>query len=152
MEITKMPNLRNGSKGDSNPGSLDCESGILVYHWAITLHIKHYCLPQSTVDSPFSTQGSLMCVSINYCHTNSRLLGLRTTSFRFIRKSEVPRHFDGKYEVLVFATNWPGICFVNTRVVVSPGPQWHPQYYLQSPIRRLHQFIACILIYSTKWP
>ena len=24
-----MPNLRNGSKGDSNPGSLDCESGIL---------------------------------------------------------------------------------------------------------------------------
>ena len=25
----KMPNLRNGSKGDSNPGSLHCESGIL---------------------------------------------------------------------------------------------------------------------------
>ena len=24
-----MLNLRNGSKGDSNPGSLDCESGIL---------------------------------------------------------------------------------------------------------------------------
>ena len=24
-----MPNLRNGSKGDSNPGPLDCESGIL---------------------------------------------------------------------------------------------------------------------------
>ena len=24
-----MPKLRNGSKGDSNPGSLDCESGIL---------------------------------------------------------------------------------------------------------------------------
>ena len=24
-----MPNLRNGSKGVSNPGSLDCESGIL---------------------------------------------------------------------------------------------------------------------------
>ena len=29
MERTKMPTLRNGSKGDSNPGSLDCESGIL---------------------------------------------------------------------------------------------------------------------------
>ena len=29
MERTKMPNLRNGSKWDSNPGSLDCESGIL---------------------------------------------------------------------------------------------------------------------------
>ena len=24
-----MPKLGNGSKGDSNPGSLDCESGIL---------------------------------------------------------------------------------------------------------------------------
>ena len=24
-----MPKLRNGSKGDSNPGSLDCESVIL---------------------------------------------------------------------------------------------------------------------------
>ena len=32
-----MPNLRNGSKGDSNPGSLDCESGIL--HWATALHV-----------------------------------------------------------------------------------------------------------------
>ena len=37
MERTKMPNLRNGSKGGfdhSNPGSLDCESGIrpLSYH------------------------------------------------------------------------------------------------------------------------
>ena len=29
MERTKMPNLRNGSKGDSNPGSLDCESDVL---------------------------------------------------------------------------------------------------------------------------
>ena len=24
-----MPKLRNGNKGDSNPGSLDCESGVL---------------------------------------------------------------------------------------------------------------------------
>ena len=29
MERTKMPNLRNCSKGDSNPGPHDCESGIL---------------------------------------------------------------------------------------------------------------------------
>ena len=29
MERTKMSNLRNGSKGNANPGSLDCESGIL---------------------------------------------------------------------------------------------------------------------------
>ena len=29
MKRTKMSKLRNGSKLDSNPGSLDCESGIL---------------------------------------------------------------------------------------------------------------------------
>ena len=31
---TKTPNLQNSSKGYSNPGSLDCESGILPlsYH------------------------------------------------------------------------------------------------------------------------
>ena len=29
VKRTKMPKLRNGSKGDSNPGSLACESGIL---------------------------------------------------------------------------------------------------------------------------
>ena len=29
MKRTKMPKRRNGSKGDSNPGSLDCESDIL---------------------------------------------------------------------------------------------------------------------------
>ena len=29
MARTKMPNLRNGSKGGFEPGSLDCESGIL---------------------------------------------------------------------------------------------------------------------------
>ena len=30
MERTKMHKLRNGNKWDSNPGSLDCESGILL--------------------------------------------------------------------------------------------------------------------------
>ena len=30
MERTKLLNLRNGSKGDSNTGSLDCESGIIL--------------------------------------------------------------------------------------------------------------------------
>ena len=28
MERTKIPKLRNGSKGDSNPGLFDCESGV----------------------------------------------------------------------------------------------------------------------------
>ena len=31
-----MPNLRNGSKGDSNPGSLDCESGILPLSYRVS--------------------------------------------------------------------------------------------------------------------
>ena len=30
-EKMKMPKLRNGSKGDSNPGTLDCQSGILPF-------------------------------------------------------------------------------------------------------------------------
>ena len=29
LKWKKMPKLRNGNNGDSNPGSLDCESGIL---------------------------------------------------------------------------------------------------------------------------
>ena len=45
-----MPNLRNGTKGDSNPGSLDCESGILPlsyraprYRWATALRAITLC-------------------------------------------------------------------------------------------------------------
>ena len=30
-----MPNLRNGSKGDLNPGSLDCESGVLPLSYSL---------------------------------------------------------------------------------------------------------------------
>ena len=42
MERTKMPNLRNGSKGDSNPCSLDCESGILLLSYlASCVLIRH---------------------------------------------------------------------------------------------------------------
>ena len=33
-----MPNLPNGSKGDSNPGSLDCESGILPLCYCAQSH------------------------------------------------------------------------------------------------------------------
>ena len=40
MEITKMPNLHNGSKGDSNPGPLDWESGILP----LSYRAPHYML------------------------------------------------------------------------------------------------------------
>ena len=37
MERTEMPNLQNDSKGDSNPGSLDCESGILPLSYCAAL-------------------------------------------------------------------------------------------------------------------
>ena len=30
-----MPKIRNGSKGDSNPGSLDCESSILPLSYGV---------------------------------------------------------------------------------------------------------------------
>ena len=35
MERTKMPNLRKGSKGGFEPGSLDCESGILPLSYTL---------------------------------------------------------------------------------------------------------------------
>ena len=42
MERTNMPTLRNGNKGDSNPGALDCESGILPLSYRdpriVTIH------------------------------------------------------------------------------------------------------------------
>ena len=48
VERPKMPNLRNGRKGDSNPGSLDCESGIIpvrpLYHWATALHLNMWII------------------------------------------------------------------------------------------------------------
>ena len=48
MERTKIPNLRNGiAKGESNPGSLDCESGILPLSYRapyrILLAMCHSC-------------------------------------------------------------------------------------------------------------
>ena len=42
MKRTKMPKLQNGSKGDSNPGSIDCESGILQ----LSYHAVYVFLPQ----------------------------------------------------------------------------------------------------------
>ena len=36
-----MPKLLNGIKGDSNPGSLDCESGILPLSYRAT-HVNHF--------------------------------------------------------------------------------------------------------------
>ena len=48
----KMPNLRNGSKGDSNPGSLDCESGILPLS---------YCAPPYILWMPWTKLMKVSC-------------------------------------------------------------------------------------------
>ena len=45
-----MPNLRNGSEGVSNPGSLDCEFGILPLSYCSevcsvsTMRLAYYCI------------------------------------------------------------------------------------------------------------
>ena len=44
-----MPNLRNGSKGDSNPGSLDCESGVLPLSYRAPPTVGIYCLDIRTL-------------------------------------------------------------------------------------------------------
>ena len=54
VERMKMPNFRNGNKGDSNPGSLDCKSGILSLS---------YCAPQRLIASKFH--------KINQCRSES---------------------------------------------------------------------------------
>ena len=43
-----MPKLRNGNNGDSNPGSLDCESGILPTE---LLRIDHVIIPKAHCSS-----------------------------------------------------------------------------------------------------
>ena len=65
MKRTKMPKLRNGSKGDSNPGSLDCESGILPLsyrapHWMCQLALVHWNFKACIVSVVLSS-----CVIIN---------------------------------------------------------------------------------------
>ena len=58
----KMPNLRNGSKGDSNPGSLDCESGILPLS---------YCAPIVLSWSPIRERNSCRtCQQIELVYRN----------------------------------------------------------------------------------
>ena len=39
-----MPNLQNGSKGDSSPGSLDCESGVLPLSYRAPHDTSYYII------------------------------------------------------------------------------------------------------------
>ena len=64
-----MPKLLNGIKGDSNPGSLDCESGILPTE-----------LPRST--TPFSDQRD------NNARTIHLLRGIACGEFPVFRKKQ----------------------------------------------------------------
>ena len=52
-----MPKLRNGSKGDSNPGSPDCEFGILPLS---------YRAPHVSDLNPFRQQKSFSITDLTY--------------------------------------------------------------------------------------
>ena len=60
-----MPKLRNGNNGDSNPGSLDCESGILPTE-----------LPRSTRDSQVSDEANQTRALLRLERTNNEELYL----------------------------------------------------------------------------
>ena len=47
-----MPNLRNGTKGDSNPGSLDCESGILPLIYRAPYKVLRHAFLGVTMSAP----------------------------------------------------------------------------------------------------
>ena len=49
MEKTKMPKLLNDSKGDSQPGSLDCESGILPLSYRAPI-LDEFKVQKLTID------------------------------------------------------------------------------------------------------
>ena len=68
-----MPNLRNGSKakGDSNPGSLDCESGILPLSYCAPYSICHTILVlvlSSLSLSLFYSSSYIPCIYLNTLH------------------------------------------------------------------------------------
>ena len=68
-----MPKLRNGNNGDSNPGSLDCESGILPTelprstfrlepeHTEFTNFMNKHCSDWSSNDRIYQSHISTIC-------------------------------------------------------------------------------------------
>ena len=77
-----MPNLRNGSQGDSPPGSLDCESGILRLSYRATrrnngqtiptkfkiaLHRGSKFLANKPLEDYVWTYGAIAVASIGIC-------------------------------------------------------------------------------------
>ena len=62
-----MPNLRKGSKRDSNPGSLDSESGILPLSYRAP-HIGHLSVFVSKFSNVNNRNELLMSVNGTSCH------------------------------------------------------------------------------------
>ena len=67
MEIMKMSKLWNGSKGNSNPGSLDCESGILPLNYRAPHKIVPYILVYTRVQFLYT----------GWVHTRNKMLKIQ---------------------------------------------------------------------------
>ena len=98
MERTKMPNIRNCSKGDSNPGSLDCGSGILPlsYHAPVPNHFAR-------CSSHFTFQ---LCIYYPICFRSEV-----TVCFVFLSTNNIPHDVD--YPTI----SHDNTCFIDNRYV-----------------------------------
>ena len=74
MERTKMPNLRNGTKGDSNPGSLDCESGILPLSYRAPYIKAAFCHHGDTICHPTSGYVTTKLHGTSTCGCNNNAI------------------------------------------------------------------------------
>ena len=77
VDRTKIPKLRNGSKGDSNTGSLDCESGILkLSHRAPHSRIQcQLCVTCFAGDSRYTGPGQVDAGRRHLGHRDVRCYG-----------------------------------------------------------------------------
>ena len=101
-----MPKLRNGNNGDSNPGSLDCESGILPTElprstYLVRVSYAHYICHRNTF--PFS-------VILLFAHQISERLFIFCESSRWMT-----------YGVLEFGRQEPGVLFLKLHCQVARG-------------------------------
>ena len=79
-----MPKLRNGNNVDSNPGSLDCESGILPTELPRSTPVMH----GSKRRTHFKNNGSDFCVVI---FENTAQLKITVSACHFVNRSTLGR-------------------------------------------------------------